>query len=188
MQSVPHHAPMHMGLHWDEFIVKEWTMERYGLDLVNSTGNDTVCQEEFSYQEVISCNIDPIPLNQITKKLRFSENQPFYEHYPNGTPFRNIMELRSYKIRNFVEDIPDFDFIHDLWLLQYEQLLDDGTEDLLQRIEKVVGFNRTCDAFEPQPNRRVRNITRNFLKFVTKELDWETEALIGYAPRDVKKY
>lgn len=183
MQSVPHHAPMHMGLHWEDFVTKIWTMERYGLDLVNDTSD--MCQEDFTYQEIISCNIDPIPLAQITKKLRFSENQPFYEHYPNGTAYRNIMELRTAKIRNFVEDIIDYDFIHDVWLLQYEQLLQDGTEALLRKIEGIVGFNRTCEAFAPQPSRRVRNISRAFQRHVTKYLDWETEALIGYAPRNI---
>eukprot|EP00545_Synedropsis_sp_CCMP1620_P012623 CAMPEP_0119026382 /NCGR_PEP_ID=MMETSP1176-20130426/35351_1 /TAXON_ID=265551 /ORGANISM="Synedropsis recta cf, Strain CCMP1620" /LENGTH=159 /DNA_ID=CAMNT_0006982083 /DNA_START=424 /DNA_END=903 /DNA_ORIENTATION=+ len=158
-------------------------MPRFGLDLLNDT-ETTECQEFFAYNQIVSCNFEPLPVSHY-EKIRFSENQPFYELRQDGSgkPFKNIMEMRAAKIRNFLE-VADYPGIADLWLLQYEYLLQEGTDHLLRRIEEWTGMARQCEAYPPQ-ERRVRNISRTFVRAINEHLDWSAEALIGYTQREV---
>jgi hypothetical protein len=184
MRNVPHHSPEHLKLKWEEFINKPWTMERVGLDLLNDT--DTMCQEEFEYNQIISCNVEPIPKSFFNEsKIRYSEHQPFYELRQDGSgkPFKNIMEMRAAKIRNFLS-VRDYVGIADVWSIQYEYLLSKGTDHLLTKIEEWTGVKRQCPA-SPAQNRRKRPLSRTFAKYVNKNLDWSAEGLIGYTQEDI---
>lgn len=185
MRNVPHHSPAHISLKWEEFIEKEWNMPRIGTDL-NMTDKDTVvCQEEFAYNEINSCNLEPLPKETYAPKIRYSEHQPFYELRQDGSgmPFANIMEMRAAKIRNFLE-VRDYVGIADVWSIQYEYLLTKGTDHLLTKIEEWTGVKRQCTAKPPQ-NRRKRPLSRTFAKYVNKNLDWSAEGLIGYTQEEV---
>lgn len=185
MQTIPHHASVHIKLKWAEFIKKPWTMPRYGLDLLNKT-DTTECQEFFAYNQIISCNKDPLPASDYDH-ISFSENQPFYELRQDGSgkPFKNIMEMRAAKIRNFLS-VADYPNVADLWLLQYEYLVEEGTENLLRRIEEWTGLVRQCEAHPPQA-RRIRNISSAFARAINEQLDWKAESLIGYSQRQISK-
>lgn len=185
MQSVPHHASLHIGLKWQDFLFKEWTMPRFGLDMENST--DTICQEDFPIHQLISCNEVPLPLSAYNgKRLHFSEQEPFYELKEDGTPYENIMSLREAKIRNLL-DIRTFEGVADLWIYQYETLKRLGTEKMLHRIEEATGLSRTCDSYEPQSSRRVRNISKSMARAINDNVNWSTEALIGYFKHKIPK-
>lgn len=183
MRNVPHHAPGHLKLKWEEFIEKEWSVPRVGLDL-NMTDGD-ICQEDFEYNQVISCNEEPLPKASFGSKIRYSEHQPFYELRQDGSgmPFKNIMEMRAAKIRNFLE-VREYPGIADVWTIQYEYLLTKGTDHLLEKIEEWTGVKRQCQAF-PAQNRRKRPLSRTFAKYVNKNLDWSAEGLIGYIQEEV---
>lgn len=182
MRNVPHHSPEHMGLKWEEFLVKPWTMERVGID-INLT-DDHECQEDFNYRDIRSCVIEPIPKHHF-KKLRYSQNQPFYEMIPDGSgkPFANIMAMRAAKIRNFLE-VRSYIGIADVWTVQYEYLLTKGTNHLLEKIEEWTGVKRNCKAY-PAQARRKRPLSRTFARFLNKEHDWSAEGLIGYTQEDL---
>ena len=90
------------------------------------------------------------------------------------------IELRSDKIRNILE-IKEFPGVADLWMVQYEFLLSQGTQELLDRITEWTGVEPRCKAFPPQ-FRRQRNITKEFVYYVTDHLNWTVEAEIGYEP------
>eukprot|EP01082_Thalassiosira_pseudonana_P011470 g9784.t1 g9784 contig4:571355-572336(+) len=86
-KAVPHHAPRHIDLPWEEFVTREWTMERLWKDEAwrneqfanNNTGR--ICQEKFHYHEIVSCLTRPYPEGYWGdhRKHRFSQHQPFYE-------------------------------------------------------------------------------------------------------------
>lgn len=179
MHLVPHHSPDHIGLKWRPFLEKPWTTERVGKDL--NLSNKTKCQEDFGYAEIISCVSEPRPKSHFDgRKIRYSEHQPFYEMRQDGSgqPFNNIMEMRAAKIRNFLE-VRDYEGIADLWAIQYEYLLKEGTEHLLKRIEEWIGKDRTCDSYPPQ-DRRKRKLSRTYVRYLNDHLDWKAEALVGY--------
>ena len=174
----------HIGLTWKDFLTKPWTTERVGLDL-NAT-NATKCKQDFKYNEVNSCYREPLPEGSYAK-IQYSNNQPFYELKRDGSgePFANIMELRSAKIRNFLQ-VKYYQGIADLWPIQYEYMLHEGTEPLITRLEEITGLKRNCEAVPAQDNRPSRPLSVPFIEYVDYHLDWSAEKFIGYS-RKVEK-
>lgn len=68
--------------------------------------------------------------------------------------------------------------------LQYEDLLQYGTDFILKPIEKMTGVKCNDDYIPtpPQPNRGQRKLDDDFLDWMNKYVDWNAEALIGYYP------
>lgn len=162
-KAVPHHAPAHIGLKWKEFVTKEWTTERLPKDqaffeqqrtIGNSTGR--ICQEKFHYHELNSCITRPWPKGHWGphNKHRFCQHQPFYEmkvNDPKGTPYKNILEMRADKIRNFMESAT-YSNVEGFWHYRYEELLKTGTQELIENIERATGLKRhpkECKIYEP---------------------------------------
>lgn len=199
MKKVPHHASMHLDLSWEEFVTKEWTMERLPKDeawydhqmkLNNHTGR--ICQERFHYHEIVSCLTRPYPEGYFGphRKHRFSNHQPFYEmrvNDPKGRPYNNILEMRADKIRNFMESAT-YSNVEGFWHYQYESLLKTGTKELVEKIERATGLKRhpeKCKIYEPQ-DRRKRVMPPEFIDYMADHVDWEAEALVGYTKPDYR--
>jgi hypothetical protein len=196
MEHVPHHAPNHLRTKpgasvndhsanndWKTFLTKTWTMERYGADLL--LNGDEVCQEDFLYRDIVSCVEDPLPEDSYKHTLRYSENQPFYEMRDDGSglPYDNIMEMRTDKIRNFMNTI-HYPGVSDVWTLQYEYLVSMGTQHLLDRITEWTGVKPTCDAIPAQVRKPKgsRMIRADFASHIRQNLNWTVENWIGYFP------
>lgn len=183
MQSRPHHAPAHLNMnHWDEFLTTPWTMDRIGLDL--NASNFTLCKQGFRYSQIVSCVTAPLPQEYYNNTPRYSEDRPFYEMKQDGSgePFANIMEMRAAKIRNMLES-SDYANVVDLWPIQYEFLLAQGTKPLIDKVSLLTGIPYSCDPIDPQ-NRRRRPFSKRFTSYVNKHLDWNAESLIGYHKKD----
>lgn len=184
MRKIPHHATEHIDLEWKEFVTKPWTMERVGLDLEMKNTTGRVCQENFHYHEVISCNAEPFPEGYFKEKQKYlSRHQPCYEMRNDGSgqPYSSILEMRSDKIRNFME-VKRFEGVHALWTVQYEYFLKRGTEALIRKIEKETGVEAKCSMYPPQ-NRPVRKIEKSLIRYLDAHLDWDTEKLVGYSKK-----
>lgn len=195
MQATPHHAPAHLDVKdWKEYVTKTWTMERVGKDL-NMTDDEKsgkagpICQEGFFYKDVITCHVRPYPdgywdgtYDGKKRKHRFSEHQPFYEMKNDGSgePYDNVLQMRAAKIYNFLDTV-SFPWVEDTWVLRYEDLLKEGTQHLIESIEKVTGVKANCTASPPQ-NRKKREIDPDLRKYLLNEknVDWKAEKLIGY--------
>ena len=166
---------------WRVFLTTTWTTERVGLDL-NVTGNP-ICQDNFRYNDVVSCYPEPLPVSQYGHKIRFSEHQPFYEMRNDGSgePYANILEMRTDKIRNFLS-VAKFDGISDVWTLQYEKLVANGTKELLERLSQATGIDHHCSPSPPQqrPPKKGRKISLDFASHVRTHLNWTVESWIGY--------
>ena len=195
MQATPHHAPAHLDVKdWKEYVTKTWTMERVGKDL-NMTDDEKsgkagpICQEGFFYKDVITCHVRPYPdgywdgtYDGKKRKHRYSEHQPFYEMRNDGSgePYDNVLQMRAAKIYNFLDTV-SFPWVEDTWVLRYEDLLKEGTQHLIESIEKVTGVKANCTASPPQ-NRKKREIDPDLRKYLLNEknVDWKAEKLIGY--------
>ena len=156
-------------------------MPRVGLDLLidEAKRSTTVCQENFLYRDIRSCFTRPYPKDKF-QKTRYSEHQPFYEmrNDQSGEPYKNVLELRSAKIDNFLST-RDYKGIHDLWVIQYEQLLNNGTASIISQLEEVTGVKARCCPSPPQ-NRKRRQIDPQLIQHLLKHLDWGKEKKIGY--------
>jgi hypothetical protein len=189
MQATPHHAPDHLDIKdWKEFVTKKWTMKRFGKDL-NMTEDEKsgeagpVCQEDFFYRDIISCQTRPYPDDYWeNRKHRYSEHQPFYEMRNDGSgePYDNVLDMRAAKIENFLET-KKFPWVEDVWVIRYESLLKEGTAHLIEVIERATGIRSTCKASPPQ-NRKKRDINPGLKKWLLDEehVDWGLEKKIGY--------
>ncbi|CAB9507314.1 expressed unknown protein [Seminavis robusta] len=188
MQRVPHHSPSHLKLDWKPFLTTPWTAPRLGADIeiaktINESNNSTdttPCQHNFIYQDIVSCVKRPLPESAYDHKLRFSEDTPFYEMRNDGSglPFDSIMGMRAAKIENFLA-VQDYPGIAAVWAVQYEYLLQRGTQHLVDRISEWTGIDPKCEAFQPQL-RRDRPLEAEFVEYVTEHLNWTAEELIGY--------
>ena len=158
-------------------------MERYGADLL--LNGDETCQEEFLYRDIVSCVEDPLPEDSYQHTLRYSENQPFYEMRDDGSglPYDNILELRTDKIRNFMNTI-NYNGVADVWTLQYEYLVSEGTQHLLDRITEMTGVPANCKAIPPQVRKpkASRMIRADFAAHIRQNINWTVESWIGYTP------
>jgi hypothetical protein len=194
MEHVPHHSPAHLrtdentntsersaGNDWQVFLTKAWTMPRVGLDL-ELFGNET-CQEHFAYKDIVSCTVEPLPKSHYGHKLRYSENQPFYEMRNDGSgiPYDNILEMRTDKIRNFLS-VADFEGVSDAWVLQYEHLVKQGTTKLVERVAEVTGIEPNCKPKPPQIRKpkQSRFISADMAAHIRNHLNWTVENMIGY--------
>lgn len=194
MEHVPHHSPAHLRTKrdisvegnmaqndWEIFLTKPWTMERVGKDL-ELHGNET-CQQNFRYQDIVSCVTEPLPPSYYNWTLRYSEHQPFYEMRNDGSglPYDNILEMRTDKIRNFLS-VANYPGIADLWVIQYEYLLNRGTQQLIDRIAEYTGITPKCQGYPPQnrKQKKSRFVTPEFAAHVRKHLNWTVEGWIGY--------
>ena len=182
MRKTPHHASNHLWLDWKTFVTRPWTMERTGGDLFLANQTGRICQEGFHYHEVVSCLKRPLPDEYWQgRNHSFSERQPFYELRLDGSgkPYTNILALRAAKIRNFLSTA-DFEKVSALWILRYEDLIKQGTSNLIQKLEAATGTSARCIPFEAQGDRHRRQLDMGMIKWLMKHVDWEAESLIGY--------
>eukprot|EP00550_Attheya_septentrionalis_P004436 CAMPEP_0198282728 /NCGR_PEP_ID=MMETSP1449-20131203/2497_1 /TAXON_ID=420275 /ORGANISM="Attheya septentrionalis, Strain CCMP2084" /LENGTH=464 /DNA_ID=CAMNT_0043979103 /DNA_START=205 /DNA_END=1599 /DNA_ORIENTATION=- len=219
MRHVAHHSPNHLYYNgdfngeWEEFITKPWTMGQRPLrDLaIKNKDAPNICYEHFNYNELESCieggNDDPeykamfdtkTGLNKngfpIDDPHDFSANKPIYELKRDGSgkPFANMMDMRSAKIYNHLAT-NDWNWVKETVAVQYEKLLWEGTEDLIARFEKITNLTRQCTPSQPQ-KRPKRLIDPRFINWITDNIDWDAEALLGYEKRpyqteeDIQKY
>jgi hypothetical protein len=95
------------------------------------------------------------------------------------------MELWTDKIRNFLS-IAQYPGVAAVWVLQYEYLLNCGTQHLIDRITKWTGFVPHCQGKPPQACRqkKTRVLSPEFARHVRVHLNWTVEEMIGYGPNE----
>jgi hypothetical protein len=182
MHTVSHHAPHHYGLSWREFVSKPWTMEYFGKDLTLLTkeqieDNQVICQQQFGPKEVVPCLEEKfIPaINSDVVSMR-----PNYElrHDGSGQPYNSILELRRDKVQNFV-DIKNYIGIQDYEAVRYEDVVQNGTEALIRRLEQALDIKAQCRPDPPKPL-KLYSVGGEYLQWLNDHIDWSVEALIGY--------
>jgi hypothetical protein len=153
-------------------------MPRFGRDLnVDTTSNETICQYSFRPIQVIPCfEVGAVRVHNDR------EVYPCYElrNGGSGKPYDNILQLRRDKVRNFLS-IEHFRFITAFIAVQYEQMALQGTQPLIEKIERVLKTKAQC---EPSGRQTLsyRRLPYKYVDYMKEHVDWETEARIGYKP------
>lgn len=201
MMDKPRKAIAHRQMKdWYTFVTTPWTTQRAASDEKYANRPDEpLCQQQYSYKEVVPCERNPAPNEYLTDKpLRRSiresrrhrkgmvQDVPIYELKRDGSgePYASIVDLRADKIRNHVLEVRDFAFVEDVVVVRYEDLLQQGTASLLQSITDITGTPPHCDATPPQPDRPQRPIDPEFKKWMNEHVDWEAEAIVGYKKQE----
>ena len=97
-----------------------------------------------------------------------------------------MVKLRTDKIRNFLETA-NYAGVASHLTVRYEDVVTDGSGDILSQIEKATGIKAKCKAKPPQ-SLSVRNYDPRYVKWMNKNVDWSTEALIGYGRCNVDDF
>ena len=190
MRLSPEYAPDHAGKHqqlghpvplgWKEFLSKPWTIERpdSDLELANATG--PVCQMGFGYNEVVSCS-----------KSAEGIGDPMYELYENGDPFGSIIDLRTAKLQNHQGVFDKWPSVEKIIQISYETIPRDFKNKLLHEILEFTGWedDLPCSANALPPSlERSKDMTVEFVDFVSDRADWETEQRVGsYTPWTIEE-
>jgi hypothetical protein len=103
------------------------------------------------------------------------------------------MDMRAAKIRNFLE-IKKWNWVKDLAVIRYEEMLAKGTESLIAQIEEITTYHgvtqlkRNCTPAAPQV-RSKRVIDPDLVDWITDNIDWKAENKIGYKkwPKQTKE-
>lgn len=192
MRKRPHHASQHIFLDWQEFVTKPWTMERVGLDLEmtkqEQQNPNASCQEGFHYRDIVTCHTRPYSEDYFGGTTHYSNHQPFYEMRNDGSgePFENILQMRSAKNQNFLST-QEYDFVKELWIVRYEDVLRGGTAELIEDITVASGgIHATCIPSPPQ-KRQKRFIGKDEIKYLVDHVDWNNEVEIGYTRSGMKR-
>lgn len=109
------------------------------------------------------------------------KNQEIYEdrNYITGLRYKNIFELRSTKINYLLYNMPKY--VRNYIFLTYEQLLSNLNYvlQLMSRTFNLKKNNAIIDVLEKNPY----FLEDKYKLIVNKNLDWNTESLIGYSMR-----
>ena len=210
MREKPYHMPYHMKgfdmnskkqpaipLDWETFLqrAEPWTMpgrsahdKEYLRDRQSKSteqhNNATRCVQGFSFEEVTPCIFD----NSTVPRSKWRGHMPVYElrRDRTGTPFDNLIQLRSDKILNFFLEIPLLMNVGGYVAVRYEDLLQHGTQTFLEQLARMMrmpSLPGACRPQEPHPERighRSASIPPKVRQWVEDRLVLETEQLLGY--------
>lgn len=186
MRERPHHAHHHIGMQWKDFVTTPWVGPRLTADIskMKQAKEEGIhiekagCLAGYKFDEVIPCSIeDSIDLEGYSSymyELRHDESHRAYD---------SIIELRSDKIRNFLQ-IPQMHGVKAFFPERYEALSMRGTAYFVKQLEEVTGLKANCTPFYGKGSVDHKRVDPSYMEWMNKYHDWETEALIGYLPRD----
>lgn len=196
MIKFPYHSPEHLELPWMEFVNRPWYMNPYGRDVTMKNLSDynketmdareAPCQANYFPNEVVPC-LDFRDDIVVSKGLSHPYSiHALYELRRDGSgkPYNNVLEMRADKIRNFV-NMTNYEHVYHFEAVKYEGLATHGTEQLVRRLEKIIGVKADCTPSEgkffPRP------IEADLAEYLNRHMDWEAEGLIGYKRLDPRE-
>lgn len=169
-------------LEWEEFIKRP-------MHLLDYEERDTgsLCQRGLPFEMVSPCDPDhsyvPASIRHIPssflRNLPFEVDDVIYERNINGQPFQNPLELRSAKITNLLNLEIDWD-LGGFAAIQYDEILGERLEQLLRKIESIVGFEITCPSESSKFQKMPYNHSRSIRSWVREHADWKLEASLGF--------
>lgn len=210
MRKGPHHWPNHYELYrynnapvQDEDGISQW----YGINFLpwtefvaanmtladTSTDPSQLCQNAYQSGTVSPCikSKESYPpevkkdyatdLSAAPDELPFNGNNPTYELDGNGKPFNHPLELRTAKIKDFLE-IPNKWDLGGFMILQYEEVNMKGYGLLLDAVAEIVGMEPSCVPGPPLCQAS-KKLDSNWTKWIDEHADWKTEGRVGYERR-----
>jgi hypothetical protein len=150
MKRTPHHAHKSLKqLDWNEFLNKEWI---------------SVWEKR---------DVPWIP-------DKFEKTEMIHERNPDtGERFKNVIELRNYKNREFLSLKDKVKYVH---YVRYEDMLKSAV-GVINKIAREYPI-RPIRPIRPEPHFNTKpHIPKEILEIINNNIDWELEEKLGY-----KKY
>jgi hypothetical protein len=166
-------------LPWKDFVRNNMTILAAKPEVVQ------LCQKGFDYGTISPCqstrSFAPKGIHPkfAEDSYKGSPNEPVYELKSYGTPYTDPLEFRTAKIKNFLE-VQDHWDLGGFLAIKYEDLKEQGTQFLLEAISKEFGIKPECVPQPPNAKKGNHALDPDFVKWITENADWETEAKVGY--------
>lgn len=187
MRQRPHHALMHIDMKWKDFVTKPWFGPRGPGDQIKmkkaAEGGFHIdlwgCQAGYKFDEVIPCSVE----DSITKE-GYSNYMYELKHDESHRAYASIVELRSDKIRNFMQ-VSTFSGVKAFFPERYEELNMRGTAHFLKKLEEISGLKAKCEPINGTGVVSHKSVEPAFMEWMDKYNDWSAEDLIGYVRREL---
>jgi len=178
LRVIPYHIPLHKDLDWKTFVTRPYTMPRYGKDLEEEQQACGEHMDDYMWKEVIPCH---------QEKYIDDEEYPLYElkHDQSGLPYSSVIDLRADKIKNFLE-VKEYKRVKSYQSVRYETMVTGGTEWLIRELEKATGIEAKCEPVPPKDVKH-RYLEPEYIEWMSENIDWKTEELVGYKPNDIPR-
>lgn len=136
-----------------------------------------LCVANYTWNEVIPCSYGDF--TSIDGYARY-----MYElmHDGSGRAYPSIVDLRREKILNFIS-MKNMQGVKSFHPTQYEDLYKKGTASLVKMLEDETGKKAKCEPIAGKGVVAHKAVPKDFVRWMNKYVDWETEALIGYGKR-----
>jgi hypothetical protein len=186
MRRAPLYAPDHLRnrttpLAWSTFVQQPWTTTTTDNETTTTTTTTTnvttttttTCQLGFTPEQVVPCTLD---------EADSAWPEALYELDADGQVFASILALRAAKLRHMYKGLPAM-YATRVTVMRWEEGLD-GT--LLAQLDAATGWTHSCSDGAWRLSEDVttrRNYTADELAHLREHVDWEVEAMVGYAPR-----
>lgn len=197
MQKNPWHAPSHSFRHdWRSFLTQPWTTVTSSVDKQISSVPGAKCQAQYLSGEVLPCRQSNFPILAGTSTLRARRQSklmlPVYELNPiNGAPLSSILELRKYKLLNYINMttwVPNVSFLKVDKLAINEQIF--KLQDVLRthyNLESCATYHHEKEPLKLHEKEglmssfgKVNPISTQEVDFLKCNIDWEVERFFGY--------
>ncbi|KAL3816214.1 hypothetical protein ACHAXA_001270, partial [Cyclostephanos tholiformis] len=200
MRIEPHHAHDHLRwyrprtnskkswktmarpLEWKEFVTQPWIGKRGPTDEVlsrtNRGMNNAICMDSYSFYDAAPCSEkDSLTVEGL------GEYKYEYQQDRSERGFSSIINLRREKILNHLS-VADFHGTRAFISLRFEDMDVNGVLDLVKRLEEATGLKARCNAtLSMAPHPTLEELPDDFIKWMSRFVDWEVESRIGYFRR-----
>jgi len=209
MIDKPLHAPLHYNAHArkpmseKDFLQKKWSLSKKEWDSYLKDDRDTflhihgidkhLCYDNFTFFDVTPCSYnDRLRTASIVQLngdlIDNGDSSAVYEmrrDHPiiSFKAYDNILQLRRDKMLHFRSEVPRFAGVKHYIPVKFEEMVDQGTEELIANVEVNLGIKSTCTPVKLEsPNTQIYldRYTEDFLRRVNERTDWDVEALLGY--------
>jgi hypothetical protein len=209
MRVEPHHAHDHLRwyrprthlekswktiarpLEWKEFVTQPWIGGRGTTDKNISETQGGVasaeCLDSYSFYDAAPCSGSDAQFIRGLGEYKYE-----YQHDGSERGFSSIVDLRREKILNHLS-VADFRGTRAFFPFRFEDLNENGTGALIKSVEDATGMKAKCNAtLGKAPGRRRldvkritkhRELSRDFIRWMSIYVDWEVEGKIGYSKR-----
>jgi len=153
------------------------------------------CYDGFTFFDVIPCSYNDRMRTKtlfqiVDNDLDDGDSSAVYEmrkDHPVGdgdfVPYKSILELRRDKMINFHSEVPQFWSTQHYLPMRFEDMVEVGTESLLQEIENKMGIERSCQPAKldvPYNGNMKDLIPPEHRALINLGVDWSAESIMGY--------
>jgi hypothetical protein len=209
MRIEPHHAHNHLRwyrprtnlkggwktiaqpLEWKEFVTKPWIGGRGSMDKniseIQGGIESAECMDSYSFYDAAPCS-----RNDAQFIIGLGEYKYEYQHDGSERGFSSIIDLRREKILNHLS-VANFRGTRAFFPFRFEDLNKNGTGALIRSVEDATGIKAKCNAtlgkaprrrrLDKRPITTHRDLSKDFIRWMSRYVDWEIEGRIGYSKR-----